>query len=383
MSKWPVAGHEGAVRSHGVDLFMPFFGVDSDQNSEEQTEQEARSSFTASLLRLIAQETGANVPVTFRKNGADGNQTININLVSFAEFQDSTNTDDLVSGDEYTLFAEGSLNGMHGDTFQIWAYQTTLDSSSDLAPIANANPTTSEFEAVIGNYTNTATPTNSEYTHRTARTLTDLVVFVTTAGASRTFHTHKNGSNGNLTVSTAATGQVRDTSNSDSFVDGDEWNWHNDRAATGVQVSTISVETDSNVGVIGGGGTGAVTSTTSFIGFGAGFELEGETKNQSTAEGDATVQNLYVKIVTHAETRNVRTRKNQSNGNVIVSVTGTGVFEDTTNTDDMADADDFAIEQAGVTGTHIYAVVAIEWEPDAGAPPAVIASKRMLSNLGI
>jgi hypothetical protein len=103
------------------------------------------------------------------------------------------------------------------------------------------------------------------------------------------------------------------------------------------------------------------SSTEFFHPSGAGTDTT-EAWTEIEAEDAATIQNLFVNCFTHAETRTIRTRKNAANGAASVSVTGTGLFEDTVNTDTLAAEDDLALQQdSGSSGVNGY-LVAVEWE---------------------
>jgi len=69
-----------------------------------------------------------------------------------------------------------------------------------------------------------------------------------------------------------------------------------------------------------------------------------------------TLADFYVKVgsVVNGGTHTFRTRVNAANGNQSVTVNGTGVFEDTTNTDSLAAADRFCLQTTPSGSTNLF-----------------------------
>lgn len=110
---------------------------------------------------------------------------------------------------------------------------------------------------------------------------------------------------------------------------------------------------------------GASNTTYNILGGGAdttGIASEANAKGNFRIAG--TLMNLYVNIITNDRAAStLRTRKATSNGNEVVTVTGstTGKFEDTTNTDTVAQGDDWHYQfVTGAGGTvFTYALLQI------------------------
>lgn len=367
---WPLASGSNLRLTDGGQAFLAF-GGNRRNLTENQVQQEVRDSYTASNLRVYLGSTliGPNVILTFRLNAADGSQTIT--ATGSGESEDTTNTDSLVSGDLIDLDADQSA-GAHGDEFTVASFQTTLDASTDVPFIAAASESvaswvidagTTEFAAFQGTLINRSAVGDVEYTMRTTRTLRDLRVFCNTFANNTTVTIQKNQVDGNLTVTVTGTGEFLDTSNTDSFVAGDEV----DIEATSVGTMSITTfttwategDTPTTVQMYSALGVGTAAS---FFRPSGNVTTATEAETEIEAEGIATIQNLFVNCFTHAETRTIRTRKNQANGAASISVTGTGLFEDTSNTDTLAAEDDLAIQQdAGSAGTNDY-LIAVEWD---------------------
>ncbi len=369
MAKWPLVGYDGVTRTNGPDGFHAFGGTFFSDDTEEQCEQELRDTYTASNLRVFISAfvggAGADdVIMVFRVNGGDGNGTVTVN--GTGEFEDTSNTDSLVSGDLICMESEDAAQG-HDDSWTTQTFQVTLDASSDVPPIMGAVGWSADntFASLQGGGNESLTETDVEYTMRATRVLTDLRIFATswTSGSDTVITMRKDQSDTSLTVTITGTGEFLDTSNSASYVAGDEANYGASNVTDFSQISVRSVEADTSSGVQMWVGTsmGAVVSymtPSGIVAHGSSFESRVEVE----AEDAATVQNLFVNCITNNATRIIRLRKNAADGNASVSVTGTGIFEDTSNIDSLVAEDDVSIQQeSGGAGLNTY-LVAVEWE---------------------
>ncbi len=155
MAKWPVVNYDGTTRLNGADVHQQL-GGNINSATEANAQQEVRDTYTADNMRVYLSTwvggAGADdLIVTFRKNGADGNQTLTINATG--EHQDTVNSDSLVSGDLIHLFFDHSAGG-HADEYTSEVCQVTLDASSDVPPIwagsSWAVTAQAEFASLVG-----------------------------------------------------------------------------------------------------------------------------------------------------------------------------------------------------------------------------------------
>lgn len=80
-----------------------------------------------------------------------------------------------------------------------------------------------------------------------------------------------------------------------------------------------------------------------------------ETNAQITYRSAGTFSNLYINILTNDRgTSTFRTRKNVGNGNMVVSITGTGKFEDIVNTDAVTAADEWNYSMVTGAGGTVF-----------------------------
>lgn len=373
MPLWPLVGGPNRTVSTGVLSTFIFGGALRRGSDENETQQEVRDSYTASNLRaFISTFVGPNAPCVFRLNGADGSQAFTV--TGTGEFEDTSNTDALVSGDLINFEIDQSAGG-HSDEYTVGTFQVTLDASTDVPFIANGVSGSSgwrigggntSYAALQGGLVEQSGAADVEYTMRATRTLRDLRVFCRLFNNNTTSTVQKNQINGNLTVTATGTGEFLDTANTDSFVAGDEVNYVGVSAGTmsNTILSVLAVEGNTPTTIQMWAATGVEADFIEFF-FPSGFSTTTtEAEAEIEAEGIATIQNLFVNCFTHAENRTIRTRVNQANGNASVSVTGTGLFEDTSNTDTLAAEGDLAIQQdiiASSSGANDY-LVAVEWD---------------------
>lgn len=362
MAKWPLVGRNVFAITDGAQWFKAFGGTRRDA-TEAIVQQEVRDTYTASNLRVyVSAQSGANSAVTFRVNGGAGTQTVSI--TGTGEFEDASNTDSLVSGDLICGDFD-AVGGMHDDSFSPTTYQVTLDASSNVPPIMGAGDYSAfnSFAPLQGALANRVTEAETEYTMRAARTLRDMRVYCWSYISNKVYVIRKNGADGSLTVTVTGTGEFLDVSNTDSFVAGDEGNYATDGGNANVSVRSVEANTSSGVQMWADLAVGAATEY--FRPSGTATTTT-EVEAEIEAEAAATIQNLFVNCFTYAETRTIRTRKNQGNGACSVSVSGTGFFEDLSNSDSLAAEDDLAIQQAaGSSGTNGY-LIAVEWETSVG-----------------
>lgn len=216
------------------------------------------------------------------------------------------------------------------------------------------------------------TEANSAVTHRTAGVLSNLYARISANDRdTSTIRVRKNGTtdgNQSLSVTGSTTGEFEDASNTDAVTAGDTWVYSVVTGSGGTtfilrMLTSIFAATAGTATRTGGcqhtGRTLSASSTT-YWPFAGDVRLNNATEanTQVLVRSDGTLRNLVV-ICTTAPTNpaTVRTRKSGANGNLSVSVNGTGTFEDATNIDVVASGDlcNFQI----VTGASTQAVITL------------------------
>lgn len=200
-----------------------------------------------------------------------------------------------------------------------------------------------------------------------ARVLTNGITVTTT------LRTRVNGANGGQSVSitSGATGEFEDASNTDSVVTGDLLSY---QSVAGVGGSTMTLgaiasllehSSGVSVAVNSNAGSTPLNAATYYLPIGGGGIEGTEANAQVTCRRATTLSRLRAYISTNAAsgTSSLKCRVNGADGNQSVSITAatTGDFEDTSNSDSVADGDEVCTSiTAGGTGNMYWTVVQYE-----------------------
>lgn len=200
-------------------------------------------------------------------------------------------------------------------------------------------------------------------------------VFTNTLNQTAVFTTRKSQADTAITlsVSAAATGVFEDTSNSASYADTDEIACKMVIAAGSGSIIVTQVAhqfepTDTSKTVVCLAAFAAVNitsaSATQYTQPCCTMAVGATEADQKWRVGAGfTSSNFYVNVNANARTTTTtfRTRVNGANGNQLVSVVAaaTGIFEDTSNSDTLADGDDYNYSWTTGTGTETMTIVTI------------------------
>lgn len=202
--------------------------------------------------------------------------------------------------------------------------------------------------------------------------LSVLVSANTLTTASMTIATRKNTAAGaqSVVVTAGSTGIFSDTTNVDNFADGDVYNCQITAQAGGsgtAKIRYIGVWRFDNTnhrtqyGVTNDGLVSFVASTNYFLHLAGDIGLETvENSVKSKIDIVGSFINLQVGLAVNGRSTStvIRLRKNNANGNLVVTVTAgsTGVFEDTTHSDDVVEGDDVNYSLVTGSGTGTFGV---------------------------
>jgi hypothetical protein len=224
--------------------------------------------------------------------------------------------------------------------------------------ILNSNGTASANDAYVGvqssQYFEDTTEDNVKTTFRTAGTFSNLHCRVTANAAGSntviTFRVNSTNVNQTLTIGAAATGYFEDTTNTDAITAGQHASIFIDRgggSVTVVFVGAYFTASGNNINKIGATNDTSLTNA-SVSRF---YALVGEGARQTTEVAQASFvisnactaknMNLTITANTRASSTTYRFRKNNGNGNQVITVAtlATGIFEDTSNTDSLVSTD--------------------------------------------
>ena len=260
----------GATIAEGLTRYGPIAGrlnaATGMATTESDVQYTVRRATAYSNLRVFVgtNTIDNNSPFTFRKNIADGSQVATITPLATGAFEDTTNSDSVVAGDEidYSL-----VTGADPGFVAVHLAQLKHTSTGREAATANPIGTSRTGDAFFGaeaDASSTSTEVNSQIAARAAFTASNLFVNVTAHGASSgvDFFLRQNTANSALTVNVPqnTTGLFEDTTNSVSIALTDLYNYFQDHGG-GVGAITVTVigMAQGPTDAISGGGKGYPT----------------------------------------------------------------------------------------------------------------------------
>lgn len=200
--------------------------------TESDVQYTIRRATTFTNVRVIIRTNTINTGTTvwrFRVNAANVNQLVNIAAGATGAFEDTTNSDPVVAGDEVNqqVVTSGASGAISTQLAQLAHSSTGREVMS--ASVSPDSWTTDLYFGAEADAAGTATESSSQIAARAAFTAEDLFVNVTAHGASNgvNFYLRQNGANSALTLNVAAssTGLFEDTTNSVSIAATDTYNY--------------------------------------------------------------------------------------------------------------------------------------------------------------
>ena len=253
-----VRGEGPEFLERGTTNYSVVAGNTDTSTTESERQYTIRTAGTSSRLqfRLSLNATANGGTVTFRLNGAAGNQSVSFAGGATGDFEDSVNTDTLAAGDEIDYELDINGGGMP-DNVNFTHVQTRLEvsESEGNSYLAIAGGTFLQPDGNIRFVTSSGdiddTPTESR-TQTKVRGITGGVlnainffvrVFANSLDGNMVYRHRINAGDGNLivTVGSGATGAFEDQTNTDTLIDDDEINYEHDGTGSTVGVIEHSV----------------------------------------------------------------------------------------------------------------------------------------------
>lgn len=264
--------NEFQISGSGDTEYAPISGLNRNSTGTNNTDAETRCEMqvggTFELLRTyIHANSYATLAATLdlRKNGADGNQSISITAATTGYFEDNTNTDTFVAGDDMNYEATGPAESGTID-FQFIAVNS--DNTADAFDLIGSHGRSESGVGTDGNVPICGDAAWTEADDNASNiefpfdcTFSDLRFYLITNSGSDVvdFGMDIAGSNGSGSISAASgagtTGLFSDTSNSETSTAGDAISFWATQTGAGVNKTLgwtgISAEEDTG----GGGGS--------------------------------------------------------------------------------------------------------------------------------
>lgn len=317
----------------------------------------ARYSVTLSKFGayVTANTRSTDTEIRTRKNGADGGQLLSVTTGTTGFFADASGSDSLVDGDTFdAVVRTGSGTGLV-TIERIWcqADSTSPFAYSIAAVYRGTRPSISagatRYGHVVGLLPAALYTSEGDASRHTVRTpgsahAFQVVVVSNTNASASDAAVRVNGADSALTVSItgSTTGLFEDTTHSATLADGDTIGFRISAASgTGtIQLTSVGLvvePSDPYSEVAATGSTARSSSTTTYwaglLGYLA-IQSSAEEQAQTVIPWDTHGTRLRVVNQSHsgADTT-VKLRVDGADGAQAVSLTGSGVFEDTTGTD--------------------------------------------------
>ena len=369
--------------------FQPVVGsLTQEAISEAAMAVTMRFGATVSLLwiRIPTNTASSTDTLTFRKNAANGNETISIAAGTTGTFQDTTHTDSVSPGDaiDYALSGSGITEGSIAAIYHSRSGQSgACHGAYNVIGNFGTTPIYTWLDGQL--YTGTCAESQARWPIRFAMNWSNLATYIYSSSttSANTITSRKNGANGNQTISigAGATGEFEDTTHSDSVASGDTIDIQvlNPSATTfePIRMNSVLSPTSSWLVFQLGGYLMFPSATTRYappMGPIGGFSLSpAEGSVEQTIFGpDLTVEDLFVNIALNSinGTTTVTTRKNAANGNMSVSVAAStsGTFEDLTHSVSLTTGDNYDMQlviggSSGSLFTYTWGTSAIPASP--------------------
>lgn len=329
---------------------------------------------TFSKLRVYVSANTANFAntVTFRNNGADGNQTVSITASTTGWFEDTTNSDTIAADDLINWKIVGAAGTGTATCRGINVKCVTATNGrvwiGGFAPATSSLATASVTRYIQGqglhNYSASLTTTGSAYLARACTAKKMRLYVISNGRITDTVYTmQKNGSDVTqaVTVGSGGTGWFEDTSNTDSFAAGDYVSY---KCVTSTGTGTIVT---ASLGAFFEDASGSynttvglsftqATNTTRFHDiFGQdSTALSTGAQAETKMRGSGTIRNvgMYASSNTSDQTTTFTMRKNGADTAVTftIAATTTGAFSDASNSFTYADGDTVCLKSVRAAG---------------------------------
>lgn len=358
----------------------------------------------------ISSNTASNTStVTLQENGVDTAVTISIGGDQTGVKEDTSNTNLFAATDEanweITVPSEAGTNtlvvAILGITFAPTTTTNTLTILGTGQSSIFSSASTTRFAAPSGGMGWITADTNIEYRIRGAFTSSDF--YTTVSSNSRTtdivLGTRKNSGSGNQSVTYAAgeTGEKNDTTNTDSLVAGDDYNYYitSGTGTENIQILTVTttlISTADEFVLLCSGTVGAAVSfnTTTYLptagAANAGFTTT-EANTQYLPRFTFTAKELgsYVSantIATSATTVHLMDNGGESSLTVSYAAGETGLKNDSSNTAEITsgtDEIDYRVVTPNTSGSLTFFWIGMLGDTSAGT----IRYRRLLASTGV
>jgi len=367
-SNFVVAGIDSAIPDNSTN-YLPVSGELERNSTEVQRQTPIRSAGVLSNLYTYVSandvNNAASCVVTLMKNGSAQTMAVTYTANQTGIKEDTSNTNTVAATDEISWrVVIASVSGAHAVSLNVVGVQFDPTTSSNCHTILQSiggqttATNTTQYVILAGSPEPTATEANAQAKISGNYTASNLYTYVASNArtSDTTVRSRKNGGFGNQTVTytSTQTGAKEDTSNTDSLVDGDLFNYSITTGATNNVInfqvySSTLINTSAKFALFDGYGGGALTqaiNTTRYAPAGGLMRDETtEANSQFRPRFTSYYGRLHVYVLTNtfsSATYDVTFRDNGSNSSNSVQYTAgqTGLKSDTSDLTTITSATD-------------------------------------------
>lgn len=349
-----------SVAAGGTQNFTVNSGSVNATEANVKVTYRSAGTFSNLFTNIITNAATSTSTFKYRKGGANGNQVLSVGAGVTGELTDVTNTDLLAAGD---IIDYQFINGGGGTiAFNAWnmlfspttAGNTINKLVSSQAFTDTSVNTTYYFPPVCIQSTAASTEANVQFKNKATATLQNMAILVTANAASvATCASRVNTAAGNLLVSigSAVTGSLEDTTHTDSLAVNNLFNWaFNSTITTTITFQSIAVDYLTTSGkthfIVGAANPATILkNVTTFYGIQGFLQTDTtEDKLKTLAQVAFTASNIeaYLPANTVSATSTIDFRINKASGTQTLAIGSntTGYFEDTTHSDSVVTTDE-------------------------------------------
>lgn len=341
MTQWRAQGQPDITRTDGADGFFNIFGKDFDSNTESETQLKAYTNFTFSDLRInVVTLVDTTYTVDFRDDGVSSSN-VSINPTSVAWIEDIVGSETVAADSLVNIKLEGG--GMHGDDCTVDDVLITFEHASTDAPMQGAGNGTQtsldNFYSINNTGDGGTIEAGAQLRFKRSQTVSNLRI-VDNVGGTATFAVRVNGvTSTNLTVSLSGAQAYEDITGSDAFAADDDGAYIVDFGSGSVR--PVTYQLDIATAEMWWGTDGHSATTREYKPFTGKAGNTTADDNWFARIGSSTAANLQTFVDNAGSgTRDVTLRIGSTDStNLTILVTSTGLFEDVTGSEAIADGD--------------------------------------------
>jgi len=347
MTAWRLYSAEGTLFLNGGEEYIPIFGSEAKnlaRDTDAEVSAKAYIAYTFSDLRVWATLDGPTSTVNFRDDESSVT-ALAVSITGSGWFETIASAS--VAADSLINYEINSSGQMHGDSINTHSVLITYEHGSTDAPLLglceDSDLGSGPWFAPFGSAGLFSGQSVQEVPMMRAAVLNNLrVVFDTVSSLTSVFALHIDGTaSTTVTMSPTSTGAIEDTIGSQSYADDEKGGFRFAPSAGSGTPLVVQCQKDTPETFLGNSNSMGFTTPQGFITFDGRFPTTAVSDEWDWRGGSSTAGNLscYVSVA-GSGTRTVSLRVAATNStSVVISITGSGPFEDTTGSESVGDTD--------------------------------------------